>query len=525
VPEFLHPGVFVEETSTGPRPIEGVPTSTAAFLGETARGGIKPRLVTGYSEYLRWFGDVFDPDKFVPHAVGGFFENGGQRLYICRVVGRQAKPAKAVFGDFTVQAAGPGSWGNRVWARIEDGTTKKPDGTSVGFRLRLACWEGNVEPFDPFTPEGQSRTPWPAQIEDFDDLTPDENSPGYFGKRVPFIDLGQDNTIRGPECSALGILVCHVEAAAVARPVDGSRALADGADDRQTLGPDDYRGIPNDIRGDIQGLAALELAPYREVAIIYAPNVSNDIAVLIIAHCERLRSRFAVIDCPQGQHNAAALDPRTDLGSGTGYAAFYYPWIVISEPDTGARKLIPPGGHCVGLFARTDRERGVFKPPAGETLRGALDLEFEISDETQDRLNSNGVNAIRRLPDHGIQVWGARTLSTDPEWKYVSIRRLQIFLERSIAEGTQWVVFEPNDARLWARVRDTIRLFLREQWRSGALSGATEEKAFFVTCNETTMTQDDILNGRLICEIGIAPVRPAEFVIFRIFQHTAAAKT
>ena len=142
MPEVLHPGVFVEETGAGPRPIEGVPTSTAAFLGETERGGIRPRLITGYSEYLRWFGDVFDPDKFVPHAVRGFFENGGQRLYICRVVGREAKPAQAFFGDFTLQAAGPGSAGNRVWVRIEDGTAKKPDGTSVGFRLRLACWNG-----------------------------------------------------------------------------------------------------------------------------------------------------------------------------------------------------------------------------------------------------------------------------------------------------------------------------------------------------------------------------------------------
>ena len=275
----------------------------------------------------------------------------------------------------------------------------------------------------------------------------------------------------------------------------------------------------------MQGLAALELALYREVALVYAPNVSNDIAVQIIAHCERLRSRFAVIDCPQGQHDAEALDPRTALGSGTSYAAFYYPWIVVSDPDTGAHKLIPPGGHCVGLYARMDSERGVFKAPAGETLRGALDLEFEINDEMQDRLSLRGVNAIRRFPGRGILVWGARTLSTDPEWKYIGVRRLQIFLERSIAEGIQWAVFEPDDARLWARVQDTINHFLREQWRSGALSGATEKEAFFVTCNETTMTLDDILNGRLICEIGIAPVRPAEFVIFRIFQPTAATKT
>lgn len=522
--EFKAPGVFIEEVPSGVHEIEGVPTSTAAFLGETARGGIKPRLVTSYSEYLRWFGDIFDPHKFMPYAVRGFFENGGQRLYICRVTCRQAKPAQAVFGDFTVQAAGPGSSGNRVWVRIEDGSAKKPDGTGVGFRLRLAGWDGNVEPFDPFTPEGQARTPQPAQIEDFEDLTVDESSPGYFGKRVPFIDLGQDNTVRGPDSSALGILVRRAGAAATARPVDGSRALTDGADDSHAPGPEDYRGIPSDIRADRQGLSALELAPYREVAIVYAPNVSNDIAAQIIAHCERLRYRFAVIDCPQGQHDTTAMNPRTDLGA-TSYAAFYYPWIAVAETNAGVPKLIPPGGHCIGLYARIDRERGVFKSPVAQTLRGVLDLEFEISGETQDGLNPKGVNAIRRFPDRGIQVWGARTLSTDPEWKYVSIRRLQIFLERSITEGTQWVVFEPNDSRLWARVEDTIRPFLRAQWRAGALSGATEQNAFFVICNETTMTQDDILNGRLICEIGIAPVHPAEFVIFRISQQTMERET
>jgi phage tail sheath protein FI len=245
--------------------------------------------------------------------------------------------------------------------------------------------------------------------------------------------------------------------------------------------------------------------------------------VQIISHCENFRFRFAVIDCPKGQNSASALDPRTSLAD-TNYAAFYYPWIVTSDPSTGARKLIPPGGHSIGVYARTDSERGVFKAPANETLRGALDLEFDINDGTQDVLNPKGVNAIRRFPGRGIRIWGARTLTSNALWKYISVRRLFIFLERSIYEGTQWVVFEPNDSRLWARVTDTIRLFLRAQWRLGALYGRTEEQAFFITCNESVMSQDDILNGRLICEIGIAPVRPAEFVVFRIFQNTAEAQ-
>jgi uncharacterized protein len=157
-------------------------------------------------------------------------------------------------------------------------------------------------------------------------------------------------------------------------------------------------------------------------------------------------------------------------------------------------------------------------------MRGAVDLEFHIDKQTQEILNPRGVNAIRQFPGRGIRVWGARTLSTNPLWKYVSVRRLFIFLERSIYEGTQWVVFEPNGEALWERVKDTIRLFLREQWRNGALLGRTEDQAFAITCDRSTMTQDDILNGRLICEVAVAPVRPAEFVVFRIFQQTAEAQ-
>jgi phage tail sheath protein FI len=243
-----------------------------------------------------------------------------------------------------------------------------------------------------------------------------------------------------------------------------------------------------------------------------------------VNHCENQRYRFAVIDAPKGQSSTISLDPRSMIADSE-YAAFYYPWIITSDPMTGARKLIPPGGNVLGVYARTDSERGVFKSPANEILRGVLDLEYDLDDGTQDDLNPKGVNAIRSFPGRGIRVWGARTMSSDALWKYVSVRRLFIFIERSIYEGTQWVVFEPNDDRLWARVIDTIRLFLRTQWRLGALFGRTEQEAFFITCDRTTMTQDDILNGRLICEIGIAPVRPAEFVVFRIFQNTAEAQS
>ncbi|MGZ5442152.1 MAG: phage tail sheath family protein [Thermoanaerobaculia bacterium] len=524
MPEYLHPGVYIEEIERGPRPIEGVPTSTAAFLGEAERGQITPRLVTSYKDYQRWFGDVFDPNKFLPYAVNGFFENGGKRLFVCRIVGQGAGIASAEFGDaFSVRAAGPGLWGTRVFARIEDGSTKNANGNSVGFRLRLAYFNPGTEIFDPFTPEGRRRVPGPAYTEEFDDLVTDETSPDFFGKRVPFVDLDKGDVNQGPDSAALGVLVRNAGAAPGARPENNGQALANGVDDQTAVGIDDFIGLIQGGRTVEQGLAALQRDPYREVALVYAPNATIEVAKAVIEHCERQRFCFAAVDSDKGVNDVNALDPRTDI-TDSQYAAFYYPWIFTSDPRTGARKLIPPSGHVLGVYARTDTERGVFKAPANEVLRGVLSLEFDINDNNQDVLNPRGVNVIRQFPGRGIRVWGARTISSNALWKYIPVRRLFIFLERSIYEGTQFVVFEPNDDRLWARVIDTVRLFLRGQWRLGALFGRTEQEAFFITCDRTTMSQDDILNGRLICEIGIAPVRPAEFVIFRIFQNTAEAQ-
>jgi phage tail sheath protein FI len=240
-----------------------------------------------------------------------------------------------------------------------------------------------------------------------------------------------------------------------------------------------------------------------------------------MTHCENDKYRFLILDSLRGQAQIGTIDPRAARPSM--YAAFYYPWIKVFDPVTGARKLVPPGGHMAGIYARTDIERGVFKAPANEIVRGALELEFEVTDGGQGILNPRGVNAIRAFPGRGRRIWGARTLSDNTLWKYINVRRLFIFIEASIFRGTQWVVFEPNDQRLWGRVKQTITEFLRTQWREGALLGATEEEAFFVRVDRTTMTDDDINNGRLIVVIGIAPVRPAEFVIFRIAQLTSSA--
>lgn len=525
MPEYLTPGVYVEEIERGPRPVEGVPTSTAAFLGETERGSVRPRLVTSYKDFQRWFGGVFAPGRYMPHAVNGFFENGGRRLYVCRVVGNDATRATKAVGDFAVDAVGAGAWGRRVWVRIQDGSTKDKDG-NTGFRLKLAYWrtipEG-FEPFDPFEPKNRDKLPRPTHAEDYDDLSVDDASLDFFDKRLV------DSAANAPVSALATIRRTAGDGTKPTNNAENGEFLSDGGeDDADALGRDDFVGDPDPDGGrvELQGLASLELDPYREVALVHAPYPpanAVDINKAIIEHCERLRFRFAVIDKGETAE-PAALDPRTSDAIDSTYAAVYAPWIAISDPQSGARRFVPPGGYMLGIYARSDIERGVFKAPANETVRGALDLRFDINDSIQGVMNPRGVNAIRRFPGRGIRVWGARTLTSNALWKYVSVRRLFIFLEASIYNGTQWVVFEPNDDRLWARVKDTIRLFLRSQWRQGALFGRTEDEAFFITCDRTTMTQDDILNGRLICEIGIAPVRPAEFVIFRVFQHTAEAQ-
>lgn len=521
MPQYLSPGVYVEEIERGPRPIEGVPTNTAAFLGETERGPLRPRLVTSYNDYIRWFGTVFAPGRYMPHASAGFFTNGGSRLYACRIVGEGATTASLVLGDYTIDASGPGTWGRRVWVRILPGTTAASDG-SRGFRLQVAYW--SVLPaavFDPFDPANRTRLPQPQATEDYDDLQVDPLSSDYFDKRLKDTTTNQ---------SVSPLIVFRKTGGGNAPPPtspDGAFLEDAGAgDDPAPLGADDYVGKTAGGRLDLQGLQQLELDAFREVSIVYAPYPpANQDAISreIIDHCERLRFRVCVIDAPRDD-DPGVLDPRGTLPADTSYAAYYAPWITISDPLSGARVNVPPGGHVIGIYARTDDQRGVFKAPANEVVNGALDVRFQINAAVQGVMNPRGVNAIRRFPDRGIRVWGARTLSSNGLWKYVSVRRLFVFLEASIYIGTQWVVFEPNDDRLWARVKDTIRLFLRSQWRQGALFGRTEEEAFFITCDRTTMSQDDILNGRLICEIGIAPVRPAEFVIFRVFQHTAESQ-
>jgi len=255
-----------------------------------------------------------------------------------------------------------------------------------------------------------------------------------------------------------------------------------------------------------------------EISLVAAPGqISPAIQDALLTHCETRKDRFAILDSQETMTGGVdkLARPRDSK-----YGAFYFPWIQVYDPERG-NIFVPPSGHMAGIYARTDSERGVHKAPANEIVRGALGLKYAISKGEQDILNPKGINCIRTMQGGGIRVWGARTLSSDPSWRYINVRRLFIMVETSIERATQWVVFEPNDQNLWKRVTRTISSFLTLVWRQGALMGETPEKAFYVKCDSETNPPEVVDVGQLIVEIGLAPVKPAEFVIFRIGQMPA----
>ncbi|KYG03516.1 hypothetical protein BE21_04580 [Sorangium cellulosum] len=303
------------------------------------------------------------------------------------------------------------------------------------------------------------------------------------------------------------------------RPVSGSRGQPD-------LPPGDIEYIGNAAApaGKRSGLAAL--GDEETIALVAAPGiVSASVQAALVSHAEKLKYRFAVLDGPKDANIGAIRQQRGAVDSSR--AALYYPWVEVAHPLTGEPLHAPPSGIVLGVYGRNDGERGVHKAPANEIALGATDVVTRVLHEEQEVLNPEGINVIRdfRPENRGIRIWGARTLSSDPLWKYINVRRLFIYLERSISQGTQWAVFEPNNSDLWGRVRRGIEAFLEDEWRAGALSGAKAEEAFYVRCDRSTMSLQDIEDGRLVCEIGVAPSRPAEFVIFRVGQLTADART
>jgi hypothetical protein len=258
-----------------------------------------------------------------------------------------------------------------------------------------------------------------------------------------------------------------------------------------------------------------------DVSIVCCPDehALPCMTAALVARCESHKDRIALLAAPLAA-NIAAGPPKEARSS---FAAYYLPWVMVENPAGGAPLPVHPGGHVAGAIVRNDLQRGAWKKPANLPLLGIVGLEKQITDQELEDLSALGVNVLRNLPGRGSLIWGGRTTSKDPEWKYVNVRRYLIYLEKSIDQGLQWVVFEPNGPQLWCQVKASVSNFLYNEWITGALQGNSPEQSFFVHCDATTMTQDDIDNGRLICLIGVAVLRPAEFVIFQIGKNTAAA--
>jgi len=635
MPEYLAPGVFVEEVSFRQKTIEGVSTSTAGFVGPTRFGpvGGEPELLTSFADFERIYGGLDPLDftdgsgpstNFLTQGVRAFFEEGGRRLYVSRVFGVPDNEDAEIYGRAVWQSdsASPPLWGFRarypgragnaavtcvfrLGENILDTDASNPGGQPV---LRGAApWDtvwavGTGSP--PSSPPGAGDLYWLERVfdeatgvftfrlrNDDTDASPPSfleltdvaqvrivtvsvivERPGRFAQEEAWEGLGfhpqhrrslsqvfaaepsrrsaaltvplvfettlengaaiademmAQTSLAGAADSPPGTVLDSLDDATAGDAARSFRiALTDGFDGERPVATE-YQGR-EDTSGHKTGLVALE--DVEDVSIVAAPGSTFGLANgygtdaraiqrALISHCERMRYRVAVLDSGDGQSVSEVRELRA--GIDTTRAALYYPWVRSLDPVSEAEVALPPSGFLAGIWARSDIQFGVHKSPANEVVRLANGFEQTVNTAQQEVLNPLGVNCLRYFEGRGNRVWGARTATSDPEWKYLNVRRYFAFLERSIERGTQWAVFENNGPVLWANVRSTIEDFLFNEFRNNHLLGSKPAEAYFVRCDRTTMTQNDLDNGRLVCLIGVAPLRPAEFVIFRIGQKTA----
>ncbi|WEV28892.1 phage tail sheath subtilisin-like domain-containing protein [Streptomyces sp. 71268] len=505
---YLSPGVYVEEVESGSRPIEGVGTSVAAFVGFAQKGPFnEPTLVTNWTQFVTVFGD-FVEGTYLATSVYGYFANGGGVCYVIRIGGPRAEQEPdgagatpeeidiapdAQLGPYVVRAL-PGVTGE-ITVEVADPEAEDPP--QDVFKL-IVRHDGQVAETYPAVTTKRSKENVATQVKARSQL-------------IALEEPGKGAAPPRPEPQSVRLAV----------PPGGAAGVAP-----QAVSAETYVGDP-DQRTGFGGLEAVE-----DVTMVAAPDLMSayqrrvlDLETVIavqqglIAHCEGMGDRIAILDPPPGLSPQQVRTWRTETtGFDSKYATLYYPWLKVFDPAVGRNAFVPPSGHVAGIWARNDVSRGVHKAPANEVVRGAVALQTQITKGEHDLLNPIGLNCIRAFPGRGIRVWGARTLASDPAWRYLNVRRLFNYLEESILAGTQWVVFEPNDDALWARVRRTISAFLVNEWRKGALFGLTPEEAFYVKCDRETNPPESIDAGQVICEVGVAPVKPAEFVVFRLAQ-------
>ena len=574
--EYLSPGVYVEEFESGGKPMEGVSTSTAGFIGLAERGPVEgvPQLVTNFSDFKRIYGGYlseseFGEYRFLAYAVEHFFINGGSRCFVSRVAPGDAKCAEGFApaqegAALIFTAKNPGLWGDNIRVTISHASKAKtqileirdtPTGkqylvkNGAGFNAgdvvaytdkkeviynKVLKSQDNVlefaEDFDEgvvdknllpiktiSTCEFSLEVKYDDQVELYENLSFNVEASNFVTKRTAKSDLVSVACGALPEGSTPPFAsLCAAEDQALA-----AVSLAGGGNGSvASLSAADFIGVDNGAgkRTGIQSFLDNDMVSIMAVPGVVDPNVQ----LMLVAHCENLGSRFAVLDMPRDAKKVQDILNHREIFD-SNYAALYHPWLEIFDPLDKKNIAIPPSGSMLGIYARSDNTRGVHKAPANEIVRACVGLDCQFNKGEQDILNPKGVNLIRAFPGQGIRVWGARTATSNASWKYVNVRRLFIFIEESIKANTNWAVFEPNDEQLWVRVKRTIDVFLTGLWRNGSLAGSSTSEAFFVDIGRSTMSQDDIDNGRLICVIGVAPVKPAEFVIFRITQKTSEA--
>ncbi len=647
MPTYLHPGVYIEEIPSGARPIEGVATSVAAFVGAAHRGPANDAvLIHGLNDYETSFGPIASETDAMGLAVAAFYLNGGKDAYICRLVST-APPAAAATVALPGQGTGAtavirlsassvGTWGNAVYYRIRrpvpaeavftlelghlDNERFQADETFANLRMDAAHPDylltrvngvsqlastalieplpagalqrgslagGQVGAGATYFSSVAAGTVWTlglnldglgvrriALARDDLALAGDNAADGdllaaavqtavralspsqtaFSGFTCAYDDVARRFTLSsGTTSSSSSVrvydgdgsaadlaLLLALNAAALPTAVHGSANLVPA----QALGTND-QGTP--LAGGVEGPPAASdytdffdtvLRKVRDVSIIVLPGQAmaadgsgNAAIAAAVSHCEATGSRMVIVDPPPGlELDQGATVDQLALSTST-YAVLYYPWVRTANPfynadsnPNAARTLtIAPSALAAGMWSKIDGRRGVWKAPAGvETaLLGVAGLEFVVEDGEQDQLNPLGVNCLRTLPGFGPVIWGTRTLSTNanPEWRYVPVRRTAIFIERSIYNGIQWAVFEPNDHRLWSSLRANIGSFMNGLFRAGAFQGEKANDAYFVRCGlGDTMTQGDIDRGQVIVIVGFAPLKPAEFVIVRIQQ-------
>jgi phage tail sheath protein FI len=514
MPEYLSPEVYVEELPSANRPIQAVGTSTGAFVGFASKGFVGvPRLVGNTAEFLEHFGGRVT-GAFLAPSVELFFQNGGTRCYVVRTASGGAAGAPATStSDFDLQQTGvgtaltltaatrnwvdgtltpnPGTWGDRISFQVEHDS-----GDVTRFTLRVS-YAGETRIYGDPSPVAPPAVPPPFP------------PPGTLAQIIQSVN------------DDAWVVQASVGVAGAVRPDETTAPvnLTGGGNGTASPANDDFTGIT--------GLGAFDIVD--DINIVSVPDSSaRDVMRRGINYCERRGDCFFVAHAGQLEDAAAtalnfkqASGPLYPLQSplNSSFGALYVPWIEVND---GRRALqVPPDGAVAGRYSATDVRRGVHKAPGGTEdgrLRNVLRLRRRLSVDESAILNPNGINALREFRGVGRVIWGVRTLSSDPALRYVSVRRFLLMIEESIAESTKWVVFEPNTQALWRKIERIVRDFLRVQWRNGALFGASENQAFFVKCDEENNPVESRRLGRVITEVGVAIVKPAEFVIFRIQQ-------